>query len=166
MTALAGVELVVIASFGLLVAGVVGSVVPGLPGALLSLAGVFLYWWHTGYTDPSLVWLVLLTLAGLAAVVFDWVGGAIATKAGGGSTRSTAAAGVVGFLLFFVAGPFGVILGVAGTVFVLEYVGGESTAASLRTAAYATAGVFASVLVQLFVTLSILVAMLAFVFVF
>lgn len=166
MTAFVGVDLVVIVAFGLLVAGVVGSVLPALPGALLSLAGVFLYWWHTGYTDPSLLWLVLLTIAGLAAIVFDWVGGAVATKASGGSTRSTAAAGVVGSLLFFVAGPFGVIVGVAGTVFVLEYVGGKSTSASVRTAAYATAGMLASVVVQLLVTLSMLVAMLAFVFVF
>lgn len=159
MTALLGVDLPAILAFALLVAGVVGSLVPALPGALLSLSGVYLYWWHTGYAEPHLLPLALLTLAGLFAVAFDWVGGAVATKVGGGSTRSTAAAGVVGFLLFFVAGPFGVILGVAGTVFVLEYAGGDSRSASLRTAAYATAGLLASVLVQAFVTLSILVAM-------
>jgi uncharacterized protein YqgC (DUF456 family) len=165
VTGLLGLDLAVIAAFGLLLAGVVGSVVPALPGALLSLVGVYLYWWHTGYADPSLLWLALLTLAGLGAVVFDWVGGAIATRASGGSTRSTAAAGVVGFLLFFVAGPFGVILGVAGTVFVLEFVGGETGEASARTAAYATAGILASVVVQALVTASILLAMVAFAFV-
>jgi uncharacterized protein YqgC (DUF456 family) len=165
VTAVAGVDVLVLLTVVLLVVGVVGSVVPGLPGALLSLAGVSLYWWHTGYADPGTLWLVLLTLAGLVAIGFDLLGGAVATRAGGGSSRSTFAAAVVGFLLFFVAGPFGVIVGVAGTVFVLELVGGGTTSESLRTAAYATAGVLASAVVQLLVTLSILVAMLAFIFV-
>lgn len=159
MTAVLGVDVVVLVAFGLLLAGVVGSVVPVLPGAALSLVGVYVYWWGSGYAEPHVAVLALLTLGGLFAVVFDWIGGAVATKASGGSTRSTAAAGVVGFLLFFVAGPLGVLLGVAGTVFALEYVGGDSTTASLRTAAYATAGVLASAVVQLLVTLSIFLAM-------
>lgn len=165
MTAIGGVDLLVILAVVLLLVGVVGSVVPGLPGALLSLAGVYLYWWHTGYADPGPLWLGLLTLAGVAALGFDVLGGAVATRAGGGSTHSTAAAGAVGFVLFFVAGPFGVITGVAGTVFLLELVGGGTASESLRTAAYATAGVLASAIVQSLVTLSILVAMLAFIFV-
>lgn len=159
MTAVFGVDVVVLFAFGLLLAGVVGSVVPGVPGAFLSLVGVFLYWWASGYTEPHVIVLAVLALGGLFAVVFDWVGGALATKVSGGSMRTTAAAGVVGFLLFFVAGPLGVLLGVAGTVFALEYAGGGSTRASLRTAAYATVGVLASALVQLLVTVSILLAM-------
>lgn len=159
MTALAGVDLVVVAAFGLLALGVAGSVLPGLPGAALSLAGVLTYWWHTGYADPGPIVLVGLVTAALAAMLFDWLGGAIATRAGGGSTRSTAAAGVVGALLFVVAGPVGVLFGVAGTVFALEYAASGSAAGSARAAAYATAGVLASAAVQLVVTISILVAM-------
>lgn len=159
MSAILGVDLLVFVAFGLLVAGVVGSVVPMLPGALLSLAGVYLYWWNSGYVEPHVIWLGVLTIAGVLAVAFDWLGGAIATRVGGGSTRSTIAAAVVGFVLFFVAGPLGVIVGIAGTVFVLEYRGSGSTSASLRAAAYATIGVLASGVVQLLVTFSILVAM-------
>lgn len=165
MTAVAGVDVLVVLVVVLLLGGVVGSVIPGLPGALLSLVGVSLYWWHTGYADPGPLWFVILTLAGVTAIGFDLLGGAVATRAGGGSSRSTAAAGIVGLLLFFVAGPFGVLVGVAGTVFLLELLGGGTTSESLRTAAYATAGVLASALVQLLVTISILVAMVAFIFV-
>ena len=38
----------VVLAFALLVGGVVGSLVPQVPGALLSLAGVFAYWYATG----------------------------------------------------------------------------------------------------------------------
>jgi uncharacterized protein YqgC (DUF456 family) len=159
MTAIAGVDLLVLGAFALLAGGVVGSVVPGLPGAVLSLAGVYAYWWHTGYADPGSIVLVALTIAAVAAIAFDWVGGAVATRAGGGSAQSTAAAGLVGGLLFVVAGPLGVLAGVAGTVFVVEYWKYGSASGSLRTAAYATAGVLASAVVQLVVTASILLAM-------
>jgi uncharacterized protein YqgC (DUF456 family) len=159
VTAVFGVDLLVLVAFGLLVLGVVGSVVPAVPGALLSLVGVYLYWWQTGYAEPHVVWLILLTLGGLLAVAFDWLGGAVATSAGGGSTKSTVAAGVVGFVLLFVLGPVGVILGVAGTVFVLELLRGRETDESLRVAAYATVGMLASWVVQLLVTVSILVVM-------
>lgn len=159
MTAVAGVDLVVLLAFALLVGGVVGSIVPGLPGALLSIAGVLTYWWHTGYVEPGPILLTGLLLSGLAAVAFDWLGGALATRAGGGSTRTTVAAGVVGLLLFFVAGPLGVLVGVAGTVFAFEYAAGESATGSLRAAGYATAGVLASAVVQFVVTTSILLAM-------
>lgn len=159
MTALGGIDLLVVLAFLLLIAGVVGSVVPAVPGAALSLVGVYLYWWQSGYAEPSILVLVILTLAGLLAIAFDWLGGAVATKASGGSTWSTLAAGVVGLALFFVAGPLGVIAGVAATVFLVEYLGGQTPEESLRTAAYSTVGILASAVVQLLVTLSILVAM-------
>lgn len=160
MTAVLGVDLPVLVAFGLLVAGVVGSVLPAVPGAGLSLAGVLLFWWHAGYAEPTALVLVVLVLGGLFAVAFDWLGGALASRAGGASTRTMAVAGVVGFLLVFVAGPLGILLGIGGTVFAAEYLRGASAGASVRAAAYATAGVLASALVQLFVTLSILLVML------
>lgn len=159
MTAVGGVDVAVLGAFSLLVLGVVGSLVPGLPAAVLSLVGIYAYWWHSGYVDPGPIVLAVLTLAALAAVVVDLLGGAVATRAGGGSSQTTAAAGVVGVLLFFVAGPLGVLAGVAGTVFVLEYVQSGSAGGSLRAAAYATVGVLASAAVQVVVTASILLAM-------
>ena len=161
MTTVVGVEVLTILAVALLVAGVAGSLVPAVPGAGLSLAGVYLYWWHTGYAEPHVVWLVLLTLGGVLAMGFDWLGGAVATSAGGGSTRSTAAAGAVGFVLLFVAGPVGVIVGVAGTVFAIELAQGRSAGEGLRTAAYATVGMLASTVVQVLVTVSMLLVMVA-----
>jgi len=159
MTPAFGVDFAVWLAFLLLVGGVLGSVVPALPGALLSLSGVLVYWWATGYTDPGL--LVLAALVGLALLVLvvDLFAGVLAARAGGASGRTSLVAGVVGLLLFFVAGPVGVLLGIAGTVYALERVQGRSQRSSLRRAAYTTLGVLASVVVQALLTLGILVAM-------
>ena len=152
------VEALTLVAVGLLVLGVVGSVVPALPGALLSLAGVLLYWWSTGYAEPSTVVLAGFLLVGLLAAAVDYFGGAVAAGAGGASRWTIVAAGAVGFLLFFLVGPLGVILGVAGTVFALELQRHGDVQRGGRAALYAVVGVLGSALVQLLLTGSMLVA--------
>jgi uncharacterized protein YqgC (DUF456 family) len=154
------VEPLTVVAVALLVAGVVGSVVPGVPGPLLSLAGVFLHWWATGYAEPGLVALVGLTLVGLFALAVDLLAGALSTRASGASWWVSAAAGVAGVVLFFVAGPVGVAVGVAGTVFVLTFATGRDAGESARAALYATVGVLGSALIQALLALSMLVAFL------
>ena len=150
----------VLAALALLVGGVLGSLVPLVPGGLLSLGGVYLYWWQSGYADPGFVVLAVLTLVGLSAMAVDLLAGAISASLSGASRRTTWAAGIVGGLLFLVAGPIGVLAGVAGTVFALEVAGGTETDRSLKIALSTTVGVLASAVVQALLALSILVAML------
>jgi uncharacterized protein YqgC (DUF456 family) len=160
MPLIAGLDLVAVVAVVLVVAGVVGSVVPLLPGALLSLSGVFLYWWHTGYADPGLLALVALTGLGLLALAVDWLGGALSASASGASQTTVALAGVAGLVLFFVAGPVGVLLGVAGVVFLSEYRHEADAEASARAALYTTVGMLASNAAQFLLTGGILVGFL------
>ncbi|WP_411966820.1 DUF456 domain-containing protein [Haloferax sp. YSSS75] len=141
----------------LLVVGVVGSVLPFLPGAVLSVIGVLLYWWSSGFSDPGLFGLFGLLAIGVVAIATDYGAGFIAARVGGASTRTALLAGVVGFVLLFVLGPLGMFLGVAGTVFVIEYLEHEDAEESGRRALYTTAGVLASSVVQVLLTLSMLV---------
>ncbi len=141
----------------LVAAGVVGSVLPLVPGGLLSVAGVLVYWWSTGYAEPSVVLVAALVGVGLVATLVDYAGGAIAARAGGASLVTTAAAVVVGIVLLFVAGPLGFVLGLAATVFVVEFAQNADTEAGLRVALYTTVGVLASTVVQVLLTGSILV---------
>ena len=152
------VEALTLVAVGLLVLGVVGSVVPALPGAILSLAGVLLYWWSTGYADPSTVVLAGFVVVGVLAAAVDYFGGAAAAGVGGASRWTILAAGAVGFLLFLLVGPLGVILGVAGTVFGLELHRHGDVRRGGRAAVYAVVGVLGSAVVQLLLTGSMLVA--------
>lgn len=143
-------DALVVLAFALVVLGMLGSVLPLLPSGLTALAGVAVYWWHLG--DPGPLALAVLVVLGLAATVVDWFGGAIGANAGGASTRTTVIAAVVGLLMLPLGGPIGIILGIAGTVFSLEYRRHGDHEVGLKTAAYATAGVLASALVQLLLT--------------
>ncbi|AQL41423.1 hypothetical protein BV210_01255 [Halorientalis sp. IM1011] len=152
LTTVLGTDLVVWLAVGLALAGVVGSLVPLVPGALLSLGGVYLYWWSTGYVDPGLLVLGALTLLGLLIVVIDWFAGAVSAKVSGAGNLTTVIAGVAGFLLFFVAGPFGILAGVASVVFLSELQRTGDTGSSARTAVYTTVGMLASTVAQFLLT--------------
>lgn len=147
-------DLVLVAAFLLLVAGVVGSLLPAVPGAPLSVAGVLLYWWTTG--EPGTVLLVVLVAAGIGALLVDWFGGALAAKVSGTSTFVSAVSGVVGLVGLVLAGPLGLFVGVAGTVFAATFYRERDAGTSVRRALYATAGVLASAAVQALLTGSIL----------
>lgn len=143
-------DVLLLVAFGLVVAGMLGSILPLLPSGLTALAGVAVYWWRLG--EPGPLTLAVVVVLGLAATFVDWFGGAIGANAGGASTRTTVIAAVVGLLMLPFGGPIGIILGIAGTVFYLEYRRHGDREISLKTAAYATAGVLASALVQLLLT--------------
>ena len=149
-------------AIGLAALGVVGSVLPVLPGALLSLSGLLVYWWSTGYTDPSLVVVVGFALVAAAAVVVDLAGSALSVYAGGASSRTVVVALVAGLVLGVVTGPAGFIVGVAGAAFAVEYHRTGDSDASGRAALFATLGVFGSAAIQLLLTVALL-AVLVFV---
>lgn len=142
-------------ALALLAAGVVGSVTPLLPGPLLSVAAVVVYWWHTGYADPSQLFVAGVVVVGLGAFLADWFAGAVSSKAGGATTTSAVVAAVVGLLAFFVAGPLGVVVGVAVAVFATELYLTQDPTAGLKASLYATVGLVASTVVQLVVTVGI-----------
>ncbi|ADQ66786.1 hypothetical protein C499_03473 [Halogeometricum borinquense DSM 11551] len=150
---------VALLAIGLAVVGVIGVVVPLVPGALVSVAGVLLYWWSTGYSEPSLLVLAALVLVGLVTVIIDYFGGVIAARAGGASSLTTAVGALVGFVLLFVTGPLGFLLGLAATVFAVEFYRNDNPEASARIALYTTVGVLASTVVQILLTGSILVVL-------
>lgn len=139
-----------VVALALLVAAVVASVVPLVPGGLLSMAGVGYYWYATG--EPGTVVVVGLLGLGTLALVLDWFGGAASARVGGASLRTTAVAGVAAFALLFVLGPLGAVLGVAGTVFAFELRRHGDVERGLRTAAVTTVGMLASSAMQVLLT--------------
>lgn len=160
-TMVASIDPVTVVAFLLLVAGVVGAVLPSVPGALLSVAGVLVYWWGSGFSDPGSIVLAALLATGALAIATDWLGGAVAARVGGASTTSALLAGVVGLVLLVAVGPLGVLVGAAGTVFVVEYVRRRDARAGAVAAGAYVVGFFASALAQALLTVSILIAMIA-----
>lgn len=135
-------------AIALLILGVVGAFLPMMPGALISLVGLSVYWWSTGFTQPHILIVILLYLTGLTALLFDLFAGAIGSKAGGASNKTVHSAAIAGVLFFFVGGPFGTIIGIALVVYLREYLLTEDSDKSFKAALYTTASMLGSTLVQ------------------
>lgn len=150
------VDAVTVVAVALLVGAIVGAAVPMVPSGLLSLAGLGVYWWGSGFADISPLTFVVLAFIGVVTMLVEFFGGSIAARAGGASWLTSAAAAVVGVVLMLVTGPLGLLVGLFGTVFVLEFVRNGELEGSARSAVYTTVGALASTAVQVLLTASIL----------
>ncbi len=144
-------------AISLLLLGVLGSVLPLLPAVPLSLAGIYAYWWGTNFAEPGVLFVAGATVVGLVAIVGEYAASGVSAKAGGGSLWSAVAAGAVGVVALLVTGPIGMVVGVAVATFAVEFYRTQDARKGAKTAAYAVAGLFASAVFQLLVTLALLV---------
>ena len=113
-------ELVTVIAVLLLVAGVVATVIPLIPGGILSLAGVYGHWWQTG--EPGTIPLAVLTVLGGTAVAAEVGGGLVAARASGASWGVASLAGGLAVVSLLVVGPVGMLVTFLLAVAVLETV--------------------------------------------
>ncbi|AZQ15010.1 DUF456 domain-containing protein [Halorubrum sp. PV6] len=133
----------------LLVVWAATSFVPFVPSGALSAATVVGYAYTTGFAEPGLVALLALVFVSLLAAAADVLSGLVSGRLGGASTRTVVAGTLVGIALLFVMGPIGLVVGMAGTVFLVglsEHP--DEPRVALRQAAFAVTGVLASAFVQ------------------
>jgi len=146
-------------AFLLLAAGVGASLLSRLPGVLLSIAGVYLYWWDSGYTDPGEVTVAALTLVAVLVLAGHGFDRFVATRVGGVPALTATLGGFVGFVCFAFLGSSGLVLGAVVTVFVLEYVRRRDTKQSVLAALAVVFGTFAARVVRTLMTALVFVVM-------
>jgi uncharacterized protein YqgC (DUF456 family) len=133
--------------------GLLGSVLPGLPGTPLILMGALLYAWYTGFTVVTgMTLLALLVLAALSFLL-EFFASVLGVKKLGGSGWGMAGAltGAV-FGLFF-AGLPGLILGPFLGAFLLELAKTKDAHASLKSGVGTLMGFLAGMMGKLVIAL-------------
>ena len=108
--------------------GLVGSVLPALPGVTLIFVSALVYSYLTDFADVGATVLVILGLFAVLAFVADFIGTAYGARRFGASRWGTAGGAVgglvgalVGALFLGIGALFGLILGSVGGVFLGEY---------------------------------------------
>ena len=139
----------------LVLLGIVGTIVPFLPGAPVALAGLLLYGYITdfaGFSGWAVAVFIVLTLFTFFIDVFGPAFGATARRA----SRYASVGAVLGAILgIFVLGPAGIILGPLLGAFIAELV----VSKNLETAIKVTRSVFIAFVVGTAVKLGIVFAM-------
>lgn len=123
--------MIIIVAFLLIVLGIVGCIVPMLPGTPLSYAGILLLHFteHVQFTTTQLItWLILV----IVLQVMDYITPLLGSKYSGGTAygnRGCIAGTIVG--LFFM--PWGIILGPFFGAVIGEMLGGRDLEHALRS---------------------------------
>jgi uncharacterized protein YqgC (DUF456 family) len=94
----------------LVLAGLLGIVIPGMPGTVLILAGLWIAAWTDGFVRVGVFTLVVLAVLTAASYMVDIVAVALGTKHLGASRRAMAGA-AIGMAIGLFFGLPGVILG-------------------------------------------------------
>jgi uncharacterized protein YqgC (DUF456 family) len=125
----------------LVVIGIVGSVVPLLPGLPLVLGGVYLYALGTGLNGGiGLGHLVVYTLIGGGTIVLSTLANVMGVRAAGGSRRAMLGA-VLGLIAgLFLGGPIGLVVGPFVGAVLFELLGGQAARQALRSGLGAAVG--------------------------
>ena len=94
----------------LVVIGLVGTVLPALPGAMLIVAGLVVAAWADGFTKVGVATLVIIGVIGAASYLVDFAAAALGAKRFGASPRAMVGAGLGTVLGLFIGLP-GIIIG-------------------------------------------------------
>ena len=125
----------------LVLAGLAGTVVPGLPGAPLVLAGLVLAGWIDGFAHTTWLTWVALGLLGAGSLAVDLLASALGAQRFGASPRALVGA-AVGALVGLFFGLPGLLLG----PFIGAVAGEYSARRNLRQAGRAGVGTFLGLL--------------------
>ena len=119
-----------ILAFICLVVGIIGCIVPGLPGTPIAYAGLWIAQ-ATERVDFSWQMLLVWGIVTVVVSVLDYVVPAWGTKQFGG-TRYGVWGSTIGVFVGLFAGPWGVILGPLVGAVVGELLGGKAAAEAIR----------------------------------
>ena len=153
---------VLLVTLGILciVVGLVGCVVPVIPGPPISYAGLLLAWAVRGWSTEALGWVTVLVL-GIAVVVvtiYDTLAPVLGAKRYGASKAGlwgSVIGMVVGVLGFLPVGPLGMLVGAFAGAWVGETLAGKVGADALKAAWGVFVGTVMGIVMKLVVSAAI-----------
>ncbi len=118
----------------LFIMGIVGTLLPALPGAPLVWLGMLVYGFFTRFENLTLGFYIVQGLAVLITIATDYAATAYGTRRYGGSSAAIWG-GILGILIGpFILGPLGLIIGPFLGAFALELFRGKSADQSFQAA--------------------------------
>ena len=128
----------------LMLAGLIGSALPIVPGTPLILAGALLYAYATDFTPIGMGRLIILTLLAVAAMALAHLAAALGVRGAGGSRWAMVGA-LVGAVLGLAVPPVGLLLGPLLGAIAVELWRTHRLAESVRVGVGAVVGVLAGI---------------------
>ncbi|MDO8955839.1 MAG: DUF456 domain-containing protein [Deltaproteobacteria bacterium] len=120
------------ATIALMLIGLIGSVLPFIPGSPLILLGAFIYAWYTDFLVVSWGTLVILLLLTVLSQILDYLASILGAKKFGASRWGMSGAFLGGIIGLFSGGILGILIGPFIGALLLELLHGQDLPASLK----------------------------------
>jgi uncharacterized protein YqgC (DUF456 family) len=127
-----------------MLAGLIGCIMPGFPGTPLVLVAAICHRLYFGQTSISNLVLIILIVLMLVSVLFDFLAGMLGANKFGATWRGATGALLGGLIGLFFGLP-GIILGPFVGATVLELLGGRELEKAAKAGLGATLGLFAGI---------------------
>lgn len=120
------------ATIALMLIGLIGSVLPFIPGSPLILLGAFIYAWYTDFLVVPWGTLVILLLLTVLSQILDYLASILGAKKFGASRWGMSGAFLGGIIGLFSGGILGILIGPFIGALLLELLHGQDLPASLK----------------------------------
>jgi uncharacterized protein YqgC (DUF456 family) len=145
-----------VAALCLMLLGLAGIVIPGIPAVLLVFGAAAIYALVSGFDEFGIGWLALMGVIAAAATAFDIIAAPAVARRFGASKWGVIGA-IVGLIAgFLVGGPFGAILGPLVGAVAFEAIFGQSIRQAFRSGLGTAVGYVASLAVDATACLAII----------
>jgi len=124
--------IVIIITAVLMFTGLIGSVLPMIPGSPLILLGAFIYAWHTNFEAVTWGVLAILLLLVVLSQILDPLASLLGAKKFGASRWGMVGAFLGGMIGLFFGGFLGILVGPFIGALLLELVHGQDLNASMK----------------------------------
>ena len=147
----------------LFIVGLLGTILPGLPGVGLVYAGILVYAFTDGFVAINQSTVVYLGILTVIASLAQYFGSLWATKSAGGKKKALIGT-FVGALLGTFAGPAGIFLGAFLGALLGALMEGSTPDAAARVALQSVIGIISGSIIQFFLAIVLIIAFLVAIF--
>lgn len=124
--------IIIMATIILMIIGLIGSVLPFIPGAPLILLGAFIYAWHSDFLVVTWGTLAILLALAVLSQILEHFASLLGAKKFGASRWGMIGAFLGGMIGFFSSGILGILIGPFIGALLLEFFHGQNLNASLK----------------------------------
>lgn len=142
----------------LLITGLVGTIVPALPGMGLIFGGILIYAIATDFATVSMPTVIIFGIVAGLGWLASFFGAALGSKTGGGKSAAIIGALVGSMLGATVAGPPGFMIGAFAGALIGGLIAGQSHEQALRVAFHSVVGILGGVVLQFTLAVLLIIA--------
>lgn len=143
----------------LLGTGLLGTIIPGLPGVGLVFAGVLVYALATSFAQISVMTVVIFGMLAALALAASYAGSVVGSRLGGGK-RFAVVGTLLGALIGVTAGPLGLLAGAFLGALMGALIEGKRGDQAVTVAAYSIIGVLGGTIIQFLLGVVMIIAFL------